>query len=374
MPSKFNSMEFTHNGDEFAVEGSFGPSADEETDTPYEAFSKGEDEGAVHGDDLDEDDGVVVDLTSKKDKKVEDEADDEEEIEVVPTSKKADDADEEDDGDISAEEMATYSDKVKARIRTQTRRQRTAERRAARAQEEAEEALRVVALQQQQLMRMKAMIASGETQYVSAAKAASEAALASAQGRLRQALADGDADAIVKAQTELATASAQAGQAAQYRAVAPEIDRETQMLAAQAQRLIEARQVQPNEPPPATKRWMERNTWFQKDQSMTAYAIQFAKGLEADGYDPRADPKDYFGTIDAEMRRRFPEKFSDSDDRRAPARKQVTSRPVASGRAVGPVVQKGKIRLTESQVALANKLGIPLAEYAKEYAKAYPKG
>lgn len=370
---------------------SFGPSADDDTDTPFDAFSQNSDDaGNVfnHSDDG----GAIVDLTDGQDdepkgkpakRQAADEDEDGFEVEVVkevPGNRAKDDAVlDADPEEISAEEMSSFSENVRGRIHKQTRLQRAAERRAERFRGEADEATRIIALQAQQLDRLQKLVATGEGQYVTAAKAASAAAVSSAQQKLKQAMTDGDADKIVEAQTELGRATASLTQADQYRAVAPEVERDTAAVAHRVKTFVDARQTTQNEPDPAAGRWMNRNKWFQKDPGMTNYAIQFAKGLETDGVDPIEDAAYYYGEIDKEMKRRFPDKLTQAGDdepgaRRTQQRQQqqrTQSRPVASARSSGPVVSKGKIQLTESQVRLANTLGLSLQDYAKEYVKTY---
>lgn len=375
MPRKLDSMEFVHEPDDFA-NGSFGPSADDDDDTPYDAFTKATTKKTVDDDEdtADFDGGIEVDLTPKKKAKAAVE-DDEDEVEVVPDvagdAKKDAETDEDAGDEISAEEMSTYSDKVRNRIRKQTRLQRVAERRAERASKEADEAIRIIQVQQEQLTRMRQLIANGETQYVNAATVASKSALDSAKAKLKQALTDGDADGIVAAQAELSQATHAVAQAGQYRAVAPEIERDAGAIDARVKKFATDRQAQTYEPDPAAKRWMSRNDWFEKDQRMRSYAIEFAKELEADGYDPIADAKDYYKEIDGEMRKRFPEKFGEEDRpvRRAPA--TTNKRPVSGARPASAGAGRNVIRLTESQVRTAERLGISPADYAKEYVKMY---
>lgn len=377
MPSKLNSMEFIHDPDGFD-NASFGPSADADDDTPYDAFVK-----ATSTDD-DDTDTVEVDVSPKKKPKATTKDDDgDDDIEIVaddePAPKKVakEEDDEDSDGEISAAEMESYSDKVRNRIRKQTRMQRTAERRAERATKEADQALTIIQAQQEQINRMRQLISNGETQYVNAATVASKSVMDSAKAKLKQALTDGDADGIVAAQAELAQAAHAVSQTGQYRAVAPEIERDAGVIDARVKDFAKQRQNQEFEPDPAAKRWMAKNEWFEKDQRMRSYAIEFAKELEADGFDPVADAKDYYKEINAEMRKRFPEKFSDDGEDR-PARRATSTapqrRPVAGGRPAAAGGGKTTIRLPESAARTAHKLGLSLADYAKEYIKMYPKG
>jgi hypothetical protein len=369
----------------------FGPSVDDDdnTNTPYDAFNH----GGASDDNVDqgEDGGLVIDLTDGADKggkpakgkTATREDDDDLEIEVVhevPGNRAADDAAlEEDDDTVSAEEMADYSENVRKRISKQTRLQRAAERRAERFRGEVDEATRIIVAQAEQLERLKTMVKNGETQYVQAAKAASAAAVSSAQQKLRQAMTDGDADKIVEAQTELGRATAALSQAEQYRAVAPDVERDANTVSEQVKRFAKSRENTVNEPDPAAARWMSRNRWFQKDPGMTNYAIQYAKTLEADGVDPVEDAAYYYKEIDKEMKRRFSDKLQDDDgeprrgaQNRQPQRQQQQQRrPVGGARQSGPVITKGKIQLTESQVRIAAQLGISPKEYALEYVKTY---
>lgn len=61
------------------------------------------------------------------------------------------------------------------------------------------------------------------------------------------------------------------------------------------------------------------------------------------------------------MRQRFPEKLESSD-----ARTQKKSNVVAPG---GRSTASKKIVLTQTQVAIAKRMGVPLDVYAKEVAK-----
>jgi len=94
---------------------------------------------------------------------------------------------------------------------------------------------------------------------------------------------------------------------------------------------------------------------------MTAYAIGVHQKLVKGGANPQSD--EYYEAIDARMRKVFPEEFEDLTVEE-PRTKRQTNVVAPATRSTAP----RKVTLTHTQVALANKLGVPLEEYAKQVA------
>ena len=78
--------------------------------------------------------------------------------------------------------------------------------------------------------------------------------------------------------------------------------------------------------------------------------------LVKSGMDPQSD--DYYETIDARMRKLFPEEFGEEPPKRQ------TNVVAPATRSTSPK----KVVLTSTQVTLAKRLGVPLKEYAKQVA------
>jgi hypothetical protein len=96
--------------------------------------------------------------------------------------------------------------------------------------------------------------------------------------------------------------------------------------------------------------------------TFTAFSIH-RKLIEEEGFDPSTE--EYYEEIDNRLRNEFPHKFEEqkSGGARRPAQTVApASRNVKSGRKT--------VRLTQSQVAIAKKLGVPLEEYAKHVKEA----
>ena len=106
--------------------------------------------------------------------------------------------------------------------------------------------------------------------------------------------------------------------------------------------------------------WAKANPWFDTDDEMRGYAYGLHTKLLKQGVDPRSD--EYYETIDSRMRTTFPDYFQEEPEVEKPKRQSNVVAPAT--RSTAPK----KVKLTQTQVALANRLGVPLEEYAKQAA------
>ena len=91
---------------------------------------------------------------------------------------------------------------------------------------------------------------------------------------------------------------------------------------------------------------------------MTAFALGLHTKLTKEGADPRSE--EYYEKIDSRMREIFPAEFEDE-----PAGRKKSSNVVAPAtRSRSPK----KVTLSQTQVALAKRLGVTLEDYAKQAA------
>ena len=265
----------------------------------------------------------------------------------------SEDVQEDDEQGSTDDEHKEYSDKVQKRISKLVGKLREAERR-----EEA--ALNYATGLKGKADELEQKYSETNQNYVSSLELESLAQIEEAKVKLKKAIEEGNVDIQAEAQSAMAKAALNAERA--------KIQREA--LEAQAKTFAETKtipqQTIPSQPPnpapppadPKATAWAEKNEWFGQDEAMTYTAFAVHRRLvEEEGYDPRSD--EYYGEVDRRMREQFPNKFATEKPKKrvdqtvAPAVKSVTS--------------KGKrtVRLTPSQVAIANKLGVPLEEYAK---------
>lgn len=173
---------------------------------------------------------------------------------------------------------------------------------------------------------------------------------------LRKANEEADVDTQTNAQQKLA---ALAVEAQRVQALNQERSAKTGQVTAPQQFNQEVqRQPAPQpEPDPKAQSWAEDNPWFGNDRAMTMTSFVIHQDLMNEGFD--ATSNEYYSEVNKRIRDDFPDKF----DREI----TQTNRPA---QAVAPAKRSAKagrktVRLTPSQVAIANKLGVPLEEYAK---------
>ena len=248
----------------------------------------------------------------------------------------------------SEDDLEGYSDKVKKRIEKLTYKMREAERR----EKAATEYARSVQAQNEELQKRSSQIDESYISEYDQRVTSQEDVL---KKKLSEAINVGDVDAQIDAQKAIAKLAIEterlnvAKQQLEQRKAAPQ------------QQPQAAPQQQNNQPDPKARSWAERNTWFGQDEPMTLTAFSIHKKLiEEEYFDPTSD--EYYDELDKRMRDEFPHKFQQGS-------RSNTRAPVAgASRSSGKAANK-KIKLTPSQVAIADKLGVSYEQYAKQLAR-----
>ena len=137
---------------------------------------------------------------------------------------------------------------------------------------------------------------------------------------------------------------------------------DAQQLQAQQAQAAPVQAAAPARPDPRAVEWAEKpeNQWFGEDDAMTFAAFGIHKTLvEQEDFDTNSP--EYYRVIDERMREAFPHKFGGTTSYTGGNRPQQA---VASATRSGPSGRK-TVRLSPSEVTIANKLGVPLDQYAK---------
>lgn len=274
------------------------------------------------------------------------------------------DLDEEADDDDNEEEIASYSKGVKKRIDSLTKKYHDERRAREATQREKDEALRLAETSTNKYRQafeesnnLKRILHDGERVLVDEGKQRIDSTIIMHRKAAKDAFDAGDSEALVEANEHMAAAYAERERLNGY-----------QPTEFKPQAFVEEAPAQQQQQPPApderTKKWMEKNTWFTRNQEMTGFALGLDSTLQREkGIMPTEDR--YWETVDSEMKKRFPEHFSDDDGQEQRTEKKVTV--ASSKRTQG---QKSRtVQLTKSQVSVAQRLGIPLEVYASEYIK-----
>ena len=247
------------------------------------------------------------------------------------------------------QELEDYSKGVKTRIAKLTKRMREAER-------QREAALTYAKSVNVEQKSLKDRLAKLDTGYVKEMEDRITSSVTAAESKLKAARDAGDISAEVTAQKEIAKLGYEEARLAEMKVTQKQEEEQRKTL---SEGTIPQAPYQPTPDTRATE-WASKNTWFGKDNAMTYTAFDLHKKLVDDeGYDPQST--DYYGELDRRIKLEFPHKFGNTTTQ--------TSRPkqtVASATRTGHKDGRRTVKLTSSQVAIANKLNVPLEEYAKQ--------
>lgn len=277
--------------------------------------------------------------------------------------------------DPTDEEIEEYSEKVQKRIKKLQHGYHDERRAKEQALRERDEAVRAAQSVWQQHQEMQKRFSQSENVAVSELKTASEAKVKTLKEEIQRAYNEGDAEKIANLTEQIADEKLRLRELSSYQ---PQFKEEKPAPAGQPEQNTvysnqpapQGGQIQPDERAVA---WTRENKWFGKDRELTAYAMGVHEKLVLEeGIDPQSDPDTYYGELDKRIKRRFPELAEGTQQQ--PPRRQ-TSAPVASvSRGSSSSRGKTKVLLTQSQVNIANKLGVPLEEYARQVAMLDNKG
>jgi hypothetical protein len=276
--------------------------------------------------------------------------------------------------DPTEDELASYDEKVQARIKKFTRGyhdERRAKEEAVREREAAETFARQVFEENKKLQQQ---LSTGSKAYIETSKSAAETELQAAKRRFKEAYDSGDSDALADAQADVAQATLKLDRATTMKPIEVE-EKEYKTAAPQAET---------SKLSPRTQRWVESNKdWWGKDDEMTMAAMGLDKKLQREYGSDYVGSDEYFKTIDRTMRKRFPEHFeserSDEEENDPPQRKRSepayedepprrATKPAAVVAPASRSTPPSRMRLKASEAAIARRLGVPLELYAKQVA------
>jgi hypothetical protein len=292
-------------------------------------------------------------------KVVEPEADDTPEIEVVddtPPEDRNRKPMEEPPKDVTEEELAKYDESVRKRIQHFTKGYHEERRAKEAAEREKEEALRIAQAVTEENKKLKGSLSQGQSALLEQAKKVVANELIQAKRKYKEAYESGDSDALVEAQDELTSVKMKAERVNNFKPTPLQEDEPD----------VQTKQVQsaPAQVDPKLRNWQDQNQWFGSNKRATAYALGLHEDLVGEGIQAGSDA--YYKRIDTDMRERFPDLFESEKQGDA------VSSPKPKSNVVAPATRSTaprKVVLTQTQVNIAKRLGVPLELYARKVAE-----
>lgn len=303
--------------------------------------------------DVEEDNDEVLDETNDDDGEDEEDV----EIEVIDDTPKKDrnkkpSARPE---DVTKEELENYSEKVRKRISHLSKGYHDERREKEKALRERQELEKFAQQLVEQNKKLKGSEAESQKLLLEEAKEKIDFEYNDAKRKYKEAYELGDTDKVLEAQELLTTAKIKADKLSNIKL--DTLQTETEPVQYEAQKDTNVTPVDER-----AEAWRQENTWFNTDIEMTSYALGLHNKLINDGVDPKSD--EYYETINARMRKLFPENFEDQlvEEVEKPKRRSNVVAPAT--RSTAPK----KIRLTSTQVAIAKRLGLSNKQYAEQVA------
>jgi hypothetical protein len=264
------------------------------------------------------------------------------------------------------DDLEGYSEQVQKRLKKLTFEAREAARQQAEAARLRDEAINYAKTVSEQNRRLQEDLQRNQGYAVDQTKARLNAELEKAKTAYKNAYEAGDSDKLLEAQENLTKLQNEQYRWDSFRA------RQAATPTPAPQQPRQQPQQQPQVPQldERQKRWLSRNEWYGKDRRMTSFALGVHEELIYNGVDPKSET--YYTEIDRELRKTFPDKFSDGED------VEVNTRQRRPASVVAPAARSAKtprkIRLTSSQVAIAKRLGLTNEQYAAQILKDQQNG
>jgi hypothetical protein len=304
------------------------------------------------------------DEAESKKAKAEEKVDFEVEGETTPEIEVVDDTPPEDRGrkpmveppkEVTDEELAKYDESVQKRIKHFTKGYHEERRAKETAEREKEEALRLAQAVLEENKKLKGSVNQNQAALLEQAKRVVSNEIETAKRMYKEAYESGDSDKLVEAQEALTAAKIRADKVNNFKP-APLQEKETPVQINQ----------QPTKAAPVDEKllaWQDQNQWFGSNKRMTAYALGLHEDLVSEGIPSGSD--EYYKRINADIRERFSDQFGAEESVDAKPQRTKSNVVAPATRSTAPK----KIVLTQTQVNLAKRLGVPLELYARKVAE-----
>jgi hypothetical protein len=255
--------------------------------------------------------------------------------------------------------LSKYDASVQQRIKHFTKGYHEERRAKEAAFREREEALRLAQTIVEENKKLKGSLGQNQAAVLDSYKRLAANDLEKAKSKYKEAYESGDSEAITEAQANLTTAAMRAERVNNIKSPALQPEK-TDVQTQQEER---SEHVAAPAPDYKAQEWQQKNQWFGKDEEMTSFALGLHTKLINSGINPKSD--EYYERLNSRIRQVFPESFESEKTVDAPPSRPAKSNVAPATRSTAPK----KIVLTQTQVNLAKRLGVPLELYARKVAE-----
>lgn len=257
--------------------------------------------------------------------------------------------------EFAEDELTKYDEGVQKRIKHFTKGYHEERRAKETAQREKDEAMRFAQAMAEENKKLKGSVNQNQAALIEQAKKVVANELETAKRQYKAAYESGDSEALVNAQEALTGAKMKADKVNNFKPTPLQVDETPVQM-----------QPQPTKPAPIDDKllaWTEKNQWFGPNKRMTSYALGLHEDLVEEGIP--AGSAEYYRRIDADIRDRFSEQFGSGESVDAKTQRTKSNIVAPATRSTAPK----KIVLTQTQVNIAKRLGVPLELYARKVAE-----
>ena len=258
--------------------------------------------------------------------------------------------------ELENDELDEYSDKVKVRLKQMKKVWHDERREKETAIRENQEAVRIAKQLLEENKALKGKYHEGEKVFADTYKSASELEVSQAKRAYKEAYDAGDSDKLIEAQEQLNLAQYKLQRAREY--VPTPLQEEKYSVNSEPQ-------VQAPKPDSKTLAWQERNKWFGTDGVMTGAALGLHNDLISQYGQSYATTDEYWGKIDATMRKSFPDRFSNETQPSNTGRRTNSTVVASASRSTS----SKRVVLKQSELQIAKRLGLTPEQYAREKIK-----
>jgi hypothetical protein len=264
--------------------------------------------------------------------------------------------------ELEKDELEAFTGEAKEKLHQLKRVWNDERRRADAANREAAEASRVAGQLLEENKKLKTKLTAGEQTLHTKYKENVGYELEKAKKEYKDAYDSGDSDRLVEAHEKLTKVQMEAQEIEKYQ---PQYAQETLQNSENDVKIPQQQQLDSK-----TQAWLDKNRWYGVDEDMSFLAMGIHRKLEREGVQTGSDQ--YWHTIDAEMRLRFPEKFDDEIKPSSEVEIKPSAKTSKPSTVVAPATRSTspkRVKLTNTQLALAKKFNLTPEQYARELTK-----